>query len=211
MKTLDELVKEMAGKTHLQQAEFAGAEVQLEGQLTQITTDYLACVQTESPGPLMLVRHEGELLKRQLLEYSVGDGVRMTTRFIAMTSDPDSYHFNLVSIVRLYTREAKDKEKREAEEKREAGEKSKSSCFVATAAYGSPNLAVWILLEYRDRILTRALMGRMAVRFYYAMSPPFARFIATSSWRRRLARLLLGPVIFVARRQLDAHQKRERL
>jgi len=119
MKTLDELVKEMAGKTHLQQAEFAGAEVQLEGQLTQITTDYLACVQTESPGPLMLVRHEGELLKRQLLEYSVGDGVRMTTRFIAMTSDPDSYRFNLVSIVRLYTSEAKDKEKRSGREEQE--------------------------------------------------------------------------------------------
>lgn len=61
MKTLAELVKEMAGKTQLQQAEYAGAEVQPE--LAQIATDYLACVQAESPGPLMLVAHEGELLR----------------------------------------------------------------------------------------------------------------------------------------------------
>jgi hypothetical protein len=194
----------MAGKTHLQQAELAGAEVELVGQLTQITTDYLACVQTESPGPLMLVRHEGELLKRQLLEYSVGDGVRMITRFTSMTSDPDCYHFNLVSIVRLYTREAKDKEKLEAEEK------NTSSCFVATATYGSLNPAVLILLEYRDLILTKAVIGRAAVRLYYAMSPPLARFIATSYRRRLIARLFLGPAVFVARRQLEAHRKRER-
>jgi hypothetical protein len=49
MKTLDELVKEMVGKTQLQQAELVGAEVQLVGRLTQVTTTYLACVQTESP------------------------------------------------------------------------------------------------------------------------------------------------------------------
>ena len=120
MKTLDELVKEMAGKTHLQQAEFAGAEVQLEGQLTQITTDYLACVQTESPGPLMLVRHEGELLKRQLLEYSVGDGVRMTARFTAVTSDPHSCTSTLsrLSDCTRAKRKTKRSEKRRRSEKR---------------------------------------------------------------------------------------------
>jgi hypothetical protein len=63
----------------------------------------------------MLVAHKGELLKKQLLEYSVGDGVRMVTRFTG-TSDSEYYHFDLVSIVKLYTREAT--EKREAEEKK---------------------------------------------------------------------------------------------
>jgi hypothetical protein len=209
MKTLDELVKEMAGKTHLQQAELVGAEVQLVGELTQIMTDYLACVQTESPGPLMLVAHEGELLKKQLLEYSVGDGVRMTTRFTMMSSDPDCYHFDLVSIVRVYTREAKERKKQEAEEKRKAEEKNSSSCFVATAAYGSPNPAVLILLEYRDRILTKAVIGSVVVRFYYAMSPQLAQFIATSYRRRLIARLFLRPVVFFARRQLEALRKRK--
>ena len=95
-------------------------------------------------------------------------------------------------------------------EKREAEEKNTSSCFVATAAYGSPNPAVLILLEYRDRILTKAVIGRAAVRFYYAISPPLARLIATSYRRRLIARLFLRPVVSVARRQLEAFRKSER-
>lgn len=199
MKTLDELVKQMAGKTSLQQAELKGTEVQLIGALHHINPDFLVCVQIESPGPMCLVSHKGESLRKQLLEYSHGDGARLITRFTGMSDD--TYHFDLVSIVKLYTREAKEKQKEE--------EKNSSACFVATAAYGSPSSAVLILQDYRDRILSKSNSGRAAVRYYYAMSPRLARFIAISDRRRLIARLFLGPVIFFARQQLEALRKRK--
>lgn len=221
MKTLSELFKEFQGKTPLQRDEhlkkLAGVEIHIEGELDDIARDRISLSHFEPEVPRIMsirVHHEGEQLRKQLLEYSYGDRVRLTARLIGVMflSDSYAYTFDLVSIVRLNTREAREKEKREAQEKekREAEEKNKRICFVATAAYGAPNPTVFLLQEYRDRILNKAIVGRAAVRFYYLMSPPLARFIEVSYRRRFIARVLLGPVVFVARRQLESSRKRER-
>jgi hypothetical protein len=85
-----------------------------------------------------------------------------------------------------------------------------SGCFVATAAYGSPSSTVFLLQEYRDRILNKAIVGRAAVRFYYLVSPPLARFIEASNRRRLIARMFLGPFVFLARQKLELLQMLDR-
>jgi hypothetical protein len=71
------------------------------------------------------------------------------------------------------------------------------SCFIATAAYGSPlHPHVDALRAFRDRVLLEAPGGRQLVAFYYAHSPPVARAIAGNDGLRWLARLLLTPLIY---------------
>jgi len=77
-------------------------------------------------------------------------------------------------------------------------------CFIATAAYGSsmaPELDV--LRAYRDAVLMRSSLGRSAVQFYYRMSPPVARFIANKPWLRGLVRWALGPIVRMAKQQVE--------
>lgn len=214
MKTFNELIKEFHG-TPLQRDErrkkLVGVEIQIVGELYKIAPDYIYLHNFEpevhSRIVLVDVHHEGEQLRKQLLEYSHSDRVRLTARFtdVHFGEDSDSYKFDLISIVKLNPREAQEKRNKIREEKNE------SNCFVATAAYGVLNPSVFLLQEYRDRILNKAIVGRAAVRFYYLVSPPLARFIETSSRRRFIARVLLRPVVFVARRQLESARKREQL
>jgi tetrahydromethanopterin S-methyltransferase subunit F len=119
LKTLNELFREFAGKTSLQRDEhvkkLVGTEVQIVGELGEIASDYLSCwhfVPEVSSLNAIQIKHNGEQRRQQLLEYSSGDDVRMITRFAAARfGEPDYYTFDLVSIVRLVTREAKDKAK----------------------------------------------------------------------------------------------------
>lgn len=87
---------------------------------------------------------------------------------------------------------------------------NKTGCFVATAAYGSPNPTVSLLQEYRDSVLSKSSVGRAVVRLYYQISPSLARFIEASHRRRFIARVFLSPVVFVVRRQLEPSRKCER-
>lgn len=79
-----------------------------------------------------------------------------------------------------------------------------NSCFVATAAYGSPLASEVVLLRaYRDRILRNTRAGRAFIAVYYAVSPPLARLIRRANILRSLARWALRPVIAACRSQME--------
>jgi hypothetical protein len=73
-------------------------------------------------------------------------------------------------------------------------------CFVATAAYGSP-LAneIWALRRFRDRYLMTNPAGRAFVDAYYSVGPHLADIIAEQPWMRTTTRILLTPLVALAR------------
>ncbi|MBI4004237.1 MAG: hypothetical protein HY353_04365, partial [Candidatus Omnitrophica bacterium] len=79
----------------------------------------------------------------------------------------------------------------------------RSSCFIATAAYGNPLAPeLDILRAYRDDVLARSWLGQRFIELYYRTSSPVAQFIADKPSLRALTRQALRPVIVWARRQL---------
>ncbi|MFO7651082.1 MAG: CFI-box-CTERM domain-containing protein [bacterium] len=69
------------------------------------------------------------------------------------------------------------------------------SCFIATAAYGTPDEPEVVLLRsFRDQRLLTSAAGRQFVAAYYACSPPIARLIEKSPLARAATRVLLRPV-----------------
>ncbi len=74
-------------------------------------------------------------------------------------------------------------------------------CFVATAAYGSPMAGdVQTLRRFRDTRLLENAAGRLFVAAYYGLSPPAAAAIAGDARLRAGARLLLAPLVELAKR-----------
>jgi hypothetical protein len=73
-------------------------------------------------------------------------------------------------------------------------------CFIATAAYGSP-LAdeIWALRRFRDRYLMTNPAGRAFVDAYYSVGPYAADIIAEHPWIRTTTRVLLTPLVALAR------------
>ena len=73
-------------------------------------------------------------------------------------------------------------------------------CFVATAAYGSP-LAdeIWALRRFRDRYLMTNPAGRAFVDAYYSVGPYAADIIAEHPWMRTTTRIILTPLVALAR------------
>lgn len=69
---------------------------------------------------------------------------------------------------------------------------SESGCFIATAAYGHPDLPEVIRLRrWRDGVLAHSAGGRCFIRCYYRLSPPIARWVAGSEARRAWVRGVL--------------------
>jgi len=74
-----------------------------------------------------------------------------------------------------------------------------STCFIATAAYGTPTAEqIDVLREFRDVVLLESTTGSQFVALYYQLSPPIADFISGSSFLRTLVReLLVDPIVWV--------------
>ncbi|MCL4557868.1 MAG: beta-propeller fold lactonase family protein [Deltaproteobacteria bacterium] len=73
----------------------------------------------------------------------------------------------------------------------------KGNCFIATAAYGSyDDFDVWVLRQFRDRILLKNRAGRWFVSTYYRMSPPMAHFIAAHDEVKAVVRVMLKPLVY---------------
>jgi hypothetical protein len=77
---------------------------------------------------------------------------------------------------------------------RQAGEVD--ACFVATAAYGT-KLAneVEMLRHFRDAMLSRTVLGQLAVTAYYTFGPTVAGVVGESELLRTTARTALEPVV----------------
>lgn len=73
--------------------------------------------------------------------------------------------------------------------------RTEDACFIATAAFGSiDGSAVRILRQFRDRYLSSWAGGRVAVSYYYKISPPIAEVVAQSLVLRAVVMLLVLPV-----------------
>jgi hypothetical protein len=81
-------------------------------------------------------------------------------------------------------------------------------CFVATAAYGTPNAEqIDVLREFRDAVLLKNTPGSLLVGLYYRLSPPVADFIAANEVARTLVRdLLVDPIVWLAEATWDTWQ-----
>jgi len=79
------------------------------------------------------------------------------------------------------------------------------SCFIATAAFGSPlEEEVKTLSEFRDRYLLSNRAGEMFVRFYYQHSPKLAEFIKDKESLKVAIRLFLKPLVNLSKFLLEA-------
>lgn len=80
-------------------------------------------------------------------------------------------------------------------------ESKEQTCFIATAAYGTPLAEeVNTLRQFRDEFLQTNLVGRTFVRIYYRLSPPVARFISRHRTLRVLVReCLIGPAVALSK------------
>ncbi len=71
-----------------------------------------------------------------------------------------------------------------------------SSCFIATAAYGTPfNEDIDVLRTWRDKFLLNSFGGKIFVKNYYRYSPPIANLISESRIAKKIVRKTLKPVV----------------
>ena len=71
-----------------------------------------------------------------------------------------------------------------------------TSCFIATAAYGTPMAKeIEILREFREKYLMTNPVGKGLVEFYYGVSPPIAEFITKHPSLKPIVRVGLLPVV----------------
>lgn len=69
-----------------------------------------------------------------------------------------------------------------AEDKPQA---EKKGCYIATSVYGSYDCPqVWTLRRYRDFSLRSTAVGRLFVKFYYAVSPTLVKLFGKQKWFR---------------------------
>ena len=74
----------------------------------------------------------------------------------------------------------------------------KSSCYIATAVYGSYDCPeVWVLRRFRDNVLSSKTLGRVFIQSYYAISPTIVKWFGDVEWFRSSNKKMLDTLIKV--------------
>lgn len=77
--------------------------------------------------------------------------------------------------------------------------KTEDACFIATAAYGSPdNSYVLTLRQFRDTYLKSSSLGRKLISNYYLLSPPLAQLISGHPAAQQTVRLAIAPIATIS-------------
>lgn len=149
--------------------------------------------------------YSGDRFREQLIEFHKGDEVQLVARLLKAhgNSEATYYEFSLKTVTRLRTTEDIQKERDKSAATTKTTTTSDGPCFIATASFGSSDPILAILRAYRDQILLKTIPGRLTVWVYYRVSPSVARFVSVSSRRKRVARLLLSPLVAIALRRLQ--------
>ena len=75
--------------------------------------------------------------------------------------------------------------------------KSGGGCYIATAVYGSYDAPqVLVLRRYRDETLTKSIVGRLFIKIYYFLSPPFASRLNNARRMNGFVRGVLDKIVF---------------
>ena len=81
-------------------------------------------------------------------------------------------------------------------------------CFIATATFGELASETQALRRYRDCILARGGLGRVAISCYYRMSPVIAEAIDRSRILQLISRAILIPIVWLVRKRLQRTDRR---
>ena len=85
-----------------------------------------------------------------------------------------------------------DKHEKRVEDDEVYCREHESECFIATAVFGTPlHPKIDLLRAFRDRWLSGRLLGRIAIRTYYNLSPP----IANHARRNECIRIVLQQLV----------------
>jgi len=73
---------------------------------------------------------------------------------------------------------------------------SSEGCYVATAVYGGYNAPeVLILRKFRDEHLSKTYSGKMFIKVYYRLSPPFANWLKGARRINLFVKKVLGGIV----------------
>jgi len=71
-----------------------------------------------------------------------------------------------------------------------------SSCYIATAVYGSYDCPeVWTLRRFRDNELSSSWFGRCFIRIYYAVSPKIVELFGNKKWFSKLWKPIIDKIV----------------
>ena len=86
--------------------------------------------------------------------------------------------------------------KKQSQSQDKQSEENESTCYIATAVYGSSSdSSVIALRAFRDRHLNTNFFGRFFVLIYYKTSPPLARWLKDSHFANEMARQVLDRLV----------------
>ncbi len=73
--------------------------------------------------------------------------------------------------------------------------KGQNPCFIATAVYGEGSPFLDILRKFRDKVLSRYVIGEKFIDLYYTISPPIAEYLKHKPFLSLIVAIILFPVV----------------